>query len=272
MHQSLKKICKYFLCSFKMILSIIKQRAWYENCWCLYYVFIERYTDTPSVDLTNPWMSERVIERVSKGVRDCCLTSREQYVTFIIMMMFAFILDTQSKNLYSAYSLKQQPTGGHVAPLGQITGILISRQPVIALTPYCCVLCGKPTNIIFIVFGLTRPGLKLMIYGTRHDHYIIWEVYHLEQFYVTSREKINKHKQVENRAFGENKCILCFSTMYMYCIYPAMPKKLKTTAILSKKSRWCLLWCPRLYYFRFVPSLNMNPVPEKNYILVSDRI
>jgi hypothetical protein len=151
---------------------------------------------------------------------------------FIIMMMFAFILDTQSKlNFYSAYSLKQQPTGGHVASLGQITGILISRQPGIALTPYCCVLCGEPTNIIFIVFGLTRPGLKLMIYirdSTRPLHHMRGI-----SFGTTSREKKTKHKQIENRAFGENKCILYFPTMYMYCIYPAMPKS-------SKQLPYCL--------------------------------
>jgi hypothetical protein len=39
---------------------------------------------------------------------------------------------------------------------------------------------------------LTRPGLKLMIYGTRHDHYIIWEVYHLEQHREGKKTNTNR--------------------------------------------------------------------------------
>ena len=31
-------------------------------------------------------------------------------------------------------------------------------------------LSGEATNTIFIVFGLTRPGLEPTIYGTRGDH------------------------------------------------------------------------------------------------------
>jgi hypothetical protein len=55
-------------------------------------------------------------------------------------------------------SLKQQTAGRHVAPHGHI--ILILSTPVFALTPKCCVLIVL-TNCI--VFGLTRPGLKLKI-------------------------------------------------------------------------------------------------------------
>jgi len=61
-------------------------------------------------------------------------------------------------DFYSASSLKQQSAGRHVAPLGHI--ILIPTQPVFALSPKCCVLSGEATNISFIVFGLTTPGLK----------------------------------------------------------------------------------------------------------------
>jgi hypothetical protein len=45
----------------------------------------------------------------------------------------------------------------HVASLGHI--ILIPRQPVFALSPYCCILSREATNTNFIVFDLTRSGL-----------------------------------------------------------------------------------------------------------------
>jgi len=69
---------------------------------------------------------------------------------------------------YSASSLKQQSTGRHVAPLGHI--ILIPRQPVFALSPYCRVLSGEAGNFNFIVFGLTTSGLEPTIYHTRGEH------------------------------------------------------------------------------------------------------
>ena len=56
--------------------------------------------------------------------------------------------DTHAElDFYSTSSLKQQSTGGHVAPLGHI--ILIPSQPVFALSPLCCVLSGEATNTIF---------------------------------------------------------------------------------------------------------------------------
>jgi hypothetical protein len=45
-----------------------------------------------------------------------------------------FVLDQRAElDFYSAYSLKQQSAGRHVAPLGHI--ILIPSQPVFALSP-----------------------------------------------------------------------------------------------------------------------------------------
>jgi hypothetical protein len=45
-----------------------------------------------------------------------------------------FVLNQHAKlDFYSASSLKQQPAGMHVAPLGHI--ILILSQPVFALSP-----------------------------------------------------------------------------------------------------------------------------------------
>ena len=48
--------------------------------------------------------------------------------------------------------------------------ILIPRQPVFVLTPYCCLLNGEAANTNLIVFNFTRPGLKLMIYHTRGEY------------------------------------------------------------------------------------------------------
>jgi hypothetical protein len=41
---------------------------------------------------------------------------------------------------------------------------------VFALCPYCCMLSGEATNTNFIVFGLTRSGLKPTIYCTQDKH------------------------------------------------------------------------------------------------------
>jgi len=80
-----------------------------------------------------------------------------------------FVLDQHSElDFYSASSLKQQSADRHVVPLRHI--ILISSQPIFALTPKCSVLSGEATNTNFIVFGLTRPELKPTIYRTWDKH------------------------------------------------------------------------------------------------------
>ena len=71
-------------------------------------------------------------------------------------------------NFYNDSSLKQQSAGRHVVPLWHI--ILIPRQPVFVLTPYCCLLNGEAANTNLIVFNFTRPGLKLTIYHTRGEY------------------------------------------------------------------------------------------------------
>lgn len=68
----------------------------------------------------------------------------------------------------NASSLKQQSAGRDVTPLVHV--ILILSQPVFALSLQCCMLNGEATNTIFIVFGLTRPGLEPTIYHTRREH------------------------------------------------------------------------------------------------------
>ena len=80
-----------------------------------------------------------------------------------------FVLDQHAElDFYSASSLKQQSADIHVAPLRHI--ILIPSQPVFALTPKCCMLSGEATNTNFIVFGLTRLGIKPTIYHTRRGN------------------------------------------------------------------------------------------------------
>jgi hypothetical protein len=69
-----------------------------------------------------------------------------------------FVLDQYANlDFYSASSLKQQSVDRHVAPIGHI--VLIPSQPVLALSPYCCVLSGATTNTNFTVFGVTRSGV-----------------------------------------------------------------------------------------------------------------
>jgi hypothetical protein len=74
-----------------------------------------------------------------------------------------FVLDQHAEfDFYSASSLEQQSTDRHGTPLGHI--ILISSQPVFALSPYSYVLSGEAINTNFMVFGLTWSGFKPMIY------------------------------------------------------------------------------------------------------------
>jgi hypothetical protein len=70
-----------------------------------------------------------------------------------------------SLDFYCDSLLKQQSVGRHDAPLGHI--ILISSQPVSALTPYCCVISGKHQIPLFgLWIDPTRPELEPTIYRT----------------------------------------------------------------------------------------------------------
>ena len=60
--------------------------------------------------------------------------------------------------------MKLQHACSNVTPVGHI--ILISTQPVFALTPELCMLCGMQT-IPILVFILIRQWLELTIYPTR---------------------------------------------------------------------------------------------------------
>ena len=80
----------------------------------------------------------------------------------MIMMSILYYANTRKWICYSASSPKQLSASRHVAPL--------PRQPVFALTPYCCVLSREATNSNCIVFGLTRPGLERTIDCIRGKH------------------------------------------------------------------------------------------------------
>jgi hypothetical protein len=60
---------------------------------------------------------------------------------------------------------EQQFVGRYVAPLEDI--ILIPSQPIFAITPKNCMLCGEAANTNLIVFYLIRPGLEPTIHHTR---------------------------------------------------------------------------------------------------------
>jgi hypothetical protein len=48
--------------------------------------------------------------------------------------------------------------------------ILILNQPVLALSPQCCLLSREATNTNFIVFALTWSGLEPTTYHTWSEH------------------------------------------------------------------------------------------------------
>ena len=77
-----------------------------------------------------------------------------------------FVQDQHAKlNLYKASSQKQQFGGRHVAPLRHI--MLILSQPVLALTPWSCMVSREAANTNFIISDLTPIGLKSKIYCTQ---------------------------------------------------------------------------------------------------------
>jgi hypothetical protein len=65
---------------------------------------------------------------------------------------------------YSVRSLKQQSAGRYITAFGHI--IVIPSQPVFSPTHWSCVHSREAANIIFLVFGLTQPGVNPTIYST----------------------------------------------------------------------------------------------------------
>ena len=88
-----------------------------------------------------------------------------------MVMRFALYAEL---DFYSTSSLKQQFAGRHVVPIGHI--IQIPSQPVLALSPKCCVLSREATHTNCIVFGSIRPRIEPTIYrngGEHANHYAI---------------------------------------------------------------------------------------------------
>ena len=102
-------------------------------------------------------------------------------------------------DFYTTSSLKQQSMGRNVPPLGH--NILIPSQPVIALTPKCCLFSREAANTNIIVLGLTWPGLEPTIYHTQSEH---------ANHYTTAAVYI----------YSEDSCIRCtilrYKWLYIY--------------------------------------------------------
>ena len=89
---------------------------------------------------------------VFNAKRTFVLSWREQGTFRWLNDNIHFVLDQHSYlDLYSA-GTQQQSAGGYVAPFGHI--ILISSQPVFALTPYWCMLSVEATNTNFTVIWI----------------------------------------------------------------------------------------------------------------------
>ena len=90
--------------------------------------------------------------------------------------------------------------------------ILITSQPVFALSPECCVLSEKTTNTNFIVFDFTWSGLQPTIYRTRGMQ---------TNHYTTERqdeEKQYKHIQWQIYIYG---CwFKLYSLVNLICLRP----------------------------------------------------
>ena len=101
----------------------------------------------------------------------------------------------------------------HIAPLGHI---LIQSKPVFALSPSYCVLNREATNTNFIVFGLTRYGIKPTIYRTLCEH--------------ANHRSGCAILKVYTKLFIREKCL----TWWYYIVTPA---------IISLKIPWCNEQC-----------------------------
>jgi len=83
----------------------------------------------------------KFVYEVSERVSDCCLTPKEQFLSYIMVRTYyirwndnevSFVLDTNALLDFHS-SLKQHPAGRHVASLGHI--ILIPSQSVFVISP-----------------------------------------------------------------------------------------------------------------------------------------
>jgi hypothetical protein len=109
---------------------------------------------------------------LSESVSDCCfLQPFHGENKWHSMRRWCCLLCTRPTRLIDLYGvswLKQQSMGRHVALLGHI--FLIPNQPVLPLSPWCCLLSREATHIIFSVFELTRPWLEPAIYHMWGEH------------------------------------------------------------------------------------------------------
>jgi len=89
-------------------------------------------------------------------VSDCCLTSSEQFVSYIMAIASYISIrwwplctrPTRMVGLHSASSLKQQSTSRHVAPLGHIMLIRGANQSLLLLLNARCLVMKQPIRIL----------------------------------------------------------------------------------------------------------------------------
>ena len=67
---------------------------------------------------------------------------------------------------YNTVSLKQQSTNRNSLCVGTLSWFTVKSS--LLFTPQCCVIKEEAADAKFIVFSLTRPGLELTIYNTKH--------------------------------------------------------------------------------------------------------
>ena len=85
------------------------------------------------------------------------------------MMMMSALCQTNTF-MFDRYSAQLIEITLHVCTCRHTrTLYLISSQPVFALSPQYCVFSGQATNINFIVFGQTLPGVEPTIYRNRGE-------------------------------------------------------------------------------------------------------
>ena len=108
--------------------------------------------------IRSPYFASQICGKYGKSVAVNTSALTQQFLSYI-MMRTSYICIMLADWINS---LKVD------APLRHI--ILILSQPVFALTPSCCMLGGEAENTNVILFGFTKPELKLMIYCTQGKH------------------------------------------------------------------------------------------------------
>ena len=110
---------------------------------------------------------------VFNAKRTFVLSWREQGTFRWLNDNIHFVLDQHSYLDFYSAGTQQQSAGGYVAPFGHI--IVISSQPVFALTPYWCMLSVEATNTNFSYLDWYDRGSNSHINPTWGEHVNLYE-------------------------------------------------------------------------------------------------